>query len=400
MLGDKELELTDLVQRAENTFETNFKKKPQWVASAPGRVNLIGEHTDYNGGYVFPMAIQRSVVLAAAPSDETGESGETIINIYSHNLGETKSLKIINNQIKRSLTWTDYIAGIFAGFMALGAEIPSLDIVVDGNVPLGGGLSSSAALEVSVATLLEAVTGKNLSALDKVLLCQKAEHDFAGVPCGIMDQFASVNGKKDHLLLLDCKSTKAYVVPFENPDISILIIDSNVKHQLANGEYAKRREECEKAAEILGVELLRDVKMADLEAKEPEMDATVFKRARHVIAETERTANAAKAMKRGEWSLVGELMLESHASLRDDYEVSCNELDLLVELVMDCGKSKGVLGTRMTGGGFGGCTVSLVPKKILEEIIQDVSARYFEKTGIQPAIFTTRPAQGAQMIKQ
>ena len=337
-------EFNNLVTRVEASFESQFKRQARWVATAPGRVNLIGEHTDYNGGFVFPMAIERNIVLAADERKGAAD-GNAEITIYSENLGDTQTLIIVNNKIAKTGQWTDYIAGIFAGFLNFGVQFKSLDIALDGDVPMGGGLSSSAALEVSVATLLEAVTGKTLSPIEKVLLCQKAEHDYPGVPCGIMDQFASVNGKKDHLLLLDCDSQQAEAVPFMSDKYTILIVDSNVKHSLASGEYGKRRAECEAAAEILNVSTLRQASMVQLEDNASKMNPIVFRRARHVIGEIERTEQAAVAMKVGDWATVGELMLASHDSLRDDYEVSCKELDILVELMMELGGSKGVVGT-------------------------------------------------------
>ena len=388
----------NLVTRVEASFESKFKRQARWIAAAPGRVNLIGEHTDYNGGFVFPMAIERSTVLAADEREEvTGGNAE--ITIYSENLGDTQTLKIFDNTIEKTGDWADYIAGIFVGFLNLGIQFKSIDIALASDVPIGSGLSSSAALEVSVATLLEAVTGKTLSPIEKVLLCQKAEHEFPGVPCGIMDQFVSVNGKKNHLLLLDCNSQQAEAVPFTSDEYSILIINSNVKHSLTSGEYSKRRAECEIAAEILNVDTLRQASMVQLEESASRMDPIIFRRARHVIGEIERTQQAALAMKAGDWATVGELMLASHNSLRDDYEVSCKELDVLVELMMELGGSKGVVGTRMTGGGFGGCTVSVVPIRKVDDLIAGVSQRYIEKIGIEPNIFTTRPAEGAQMIK-
>ena len=391
-------EFYNLVTRVEARFESQFKRQARWVAAAPGRVNLIGEHTDYNGGFVFPLAIERNMVLAA---DERGGATDcnAEITVYSENLGDTQTLKILNNTIEKTGEWTDYIAGIFVGFLNLGVQFKSIDIALAGDVPMGGGLSSSAALEVSVATLLEAITGKTLSPIEKVLLCQKAEHDYAGVPCGIMDQFASVNGKKDHLLLLDCDSQQAEAVPFMSDEYSILIIDSNVKHSLANGEYSKRKAECEAAAKILNVDTLRQVTMDQLEKSASKMDPIIFRRARHVIGEIERTEQAAVAMRASDWATVGELMLASHTSLRDDFEVSCKELDVLVELMMELGESKGVVGTRMTGGGFGGCTVSVVPTSEVDDLIAGVSQRYKEKIGIEPEIFTTRPAEGSRMIK-
>jgi galactokinase len=286
------------------------------------------------------------------------------------------------------------VAGVIAGFLDRGATIPSFDAVVDSTVPLGGGLSSSASLEVATATLLAALAGHAISPLDLAVLCQRAEHDFAGVPCGVMDQCASALCTADHLLLLDCRSLDAVQVPFQRPDLLVLVTNSNVRHALDDGEYAARRADCERAAAVLGVASLREATLAQVEAARGELGDRGFRRARHVVTEIARTQAAATALTHGRWVELSKLMAESHASLRDDFEVSCPELDLLVELAAG---EPGVIGTRMTGGGFGGCTVTLVEAARAEAVMAAVSQGYQRRTGRDATLFTTRPAAGARL---
>jgi galactokinase len=295
--------------------------------------------------------------------------------------------------------WGNYPRGVVAGFLERGIKPGGLDVLLHSTVPLGGGLSSSAALEVCTATLMEAVTGKKMDPVEKALLCQKAEHEFAGVPCGIMDQFISVMGRENHLLLLDCRSRKTELVPVNDPSVQLLIANSNVKHELANGEYASRRAQCESAAKILGVASLRDANAAALENARGKMDDVVFRRARHVIGEIERTLQAAEGIRASNWPTVGQLMYASHFSLRDDYEVSCKELDALVEIAGSIGIKGGIYGCRMTGGGFGGCTVALVKRDAVTEIKRRMAADYKLKTGIEATIFVSRPAGGATVVR-
>jgi galactokinase len=254
-------------------------------------------------------------------------------------------------------------------------------------------------LEVCTATLIEAVTGRKIVPVEKALLCQKAEHEFAGVPCGIMDQFISVMGRQNNLLLLDCRSRETQLVPMNDPAVSLLIANTNVKHELANGEYARRRAQCEAAAKALGVASLRDATPAGLAGARGNMEDVVFRRARHVIGEIERTVQAAEGIRASNWPAVGQLMFASHRSLRDDYEVSCKELDAMVEIAEGLGIKGGVFGSRMTGGGFGGCTVSLVQTELIEAISQKLSGDYKKKTGIEATLFTTRPAAGTTVVK-
>jgi galactokinase len=390
------MNLHELQAHVASEFRKAYGRDPQWMAAAPGRVNVIGEHTDYNEGFVFPMAIDRYTVIAAAPA----ETGASRIQIRSTG-DEERAIIDLSTPLKPAPkgAWYNYPMGVVAGFIAKGIRPPSFDALVASTVPIGGGLSSSAALEVSTATIIEAMTGQILDPVDKALLCQKAEHDFAGMPCGIMDQFISVMGRKDHILLLDCRSRETKLVPMTDPSVALLITNTNVKHELTGGEYAKRRAECEEAARILGVKSLREADAATLEQNRGKMNEVVYRRAKHVIGEIERTVHAAEGVRASNWATVGQLMYASHASLRDDYEVSCPELDAVVDIALNIGAAGGVHGCRMTGGGFGGCTVALVQADKVDAISSTIAAEYEKRTGIKPTLFVSRPADGAKVLK-
>lgn len=387
--------LPELAELAAKQFQQAYGAPPRWIAAAPGRVNVIGEHTDYNDGFVLPMAIERYTVIAAAPSGSKQIQLRSTANDQPANIDLSKPMKPFPKG-----TWANYPAGVISGFLAQKLEPAGFNALIDSTVPLGGGLSSSAALEVAMATLLEVITGKALDPVEKALLCQKAEHEYAGVPCGIMDQFISVMGKPDHLLLLDCRTRQPELVPMSDPSVALLITNTNVKHELGSGEYAKRRAQCEAAAKILGVSSLRDASAAQLAAAKGRMEDVVFRRARHVIGEIERTTRAAGEIRKSNWPAAGELMHASHRSLRDDYEVSCAELDAVVEIAADIGQKGGVFGCRMTGGGFGGCTVALVQEKAVDDISKKIAEVYKKKTGIEATMFVSHPAGGATVIKR
>ncbi len=387
--------LTELSNQTAALFTEVYGQPPRWIAAAPGRVNVIGEHTDYNDGFVLPMAIERYTVIAAAPAKKAGHA------TLRSSEKDGKALAIDLGQPLKPFakgTWANYPAGVIAGFLARGVTFPGFDALVHSTVPLGGGLSSSAALEVATATLLETITGKKLDPVDKALLCQQAEHQYAGVPCGIMDQFISVMGRKDHLLLLDCRSRKTELVPMRDPSVSLLIVNTNVKHELGSGQYAMRRAQCEAAAKILGLTSLRDATAAALLKAKDRMEEVVFRRARHVIGEIERTPKAARLLGASDWSAAGQLMYASHASLRDDYEVSCAELDAVVEIARSIGENGGIFGCRMTGGGFGGCAVALVKTDAVDAISKRIAADYRQKAGIEATLFVSRPAAGASVL--
>jgi galactokinase len=387
--------LQKLAAETAQQFAKAYGRPPRWIVAAPGRVNVIGEHTDYNDGFVLPMAIEHYAVMAAdRPAD-----GGNVIQIRDASGAEPVlvdlSVPIAVGQPK----WGNYPRGVIAGFLERGMTLAGLDVLLHSTVPLGGGLSSSAALEVATATLLETAAGKKLDSVEKALLCQKAENDFAGVPCGIMDQFVSIMGRANHLLLLDCRSRKTELVPMSDASVALLIVNTNVRHELTGGGYAQRRIQCETAAKILGVPALRDVTAERLESARNKMDEVVFRRARHVIGEIERTVLAAEGVRASNWPSVGQLMYASHDSLRDDYEVSCKELDVVVEIAGEIGVKGGIYGCRMTGGGFGGCTVALVKTELVEAISQQIAVDYKKRTKIEATIFVSRPAAGAMVIK-
>jgi len=385
--------LNELTDHVSQLFAKTFGRPPRWIVAAPGRVNVIGEHTDYNDGFVLPMAIEFYTVMAADLSSSSSSS------FFDTLFKETAQIEVSQPVLRGDPKWSNYIRGVIAGFQQRGEKIPALDVLVHSTVPLGGGLSSSAALEVSTATLLETAIGKKVDPVEKALLCQKAEHEFAGMPCGIMDQFISVMGRKNHLLLLDCRSRRTELVPLDDPSVAVLIMNTNVKHELTGSEYPTRRRQCEAAAKILGVPSLRDATADALEAAKGKMDPVVYRRARHVIGEIERTVHAAEGVRASNWPTVGQLMYASHYSLRDDYQVSCPELDAVVEIAKAIGVTGGVYGCRMTGGGFGGCCVALVKADAVEAISKKIAADYKKKIGIEPTIFVSRPAAGATVIK-
>ena len=384
--------ISQLVEEVRAQFKTKFDSEPDVIVAAPGRVNLIGEHIDYCDGFVLPMAIDRYTVVAAK---KTEAEAPGTAEFYSIDMDDTLSVPLDKIQKGDRGFWGNYVTGVLAGMIEQGSEIPPLQAVTRSNVPIGGGLSSSASLEVAVGTMVEAITEASIDPVTKGLVCQKAEHDFVGVPCGIMDQFASVLCQKDHVLLLDCQDQSFEQIPFTNPDIAVLIINSAVKHELSGGEYAQRRSSCEKAARVLEVDSFRDLTMEQVNAKRDSMDPVVFKRAKHVVGEIARTTEAAAALKADDWDKVGELMYASHNSLRDDFEVSCKELDILVELAS---KTEGVIGSRMTGGGFGGCTVTLVAGDKADAATESICKLYEQATGVKPTAFVTRPSLGAHRI--
>jgi galactokinase len=382
-----------MADRAAGLFTRCFGHPPRWLVAAPGRVNLIGEHTDYNDGFVLPMAIERHIVIAA------GANTRGQVTLHSVTTGETANFSLRSKLERGEPGWSNYVRGVIAGFPQPRRKVGGIDAVIESGLPYGGGLASSAALEVATATLLEAMTGQTLDRVEKALLCQRAEHDFAGVPCGIMDQFTSILARENHALLLDCRSRTTTPVAMSDPSVTVLIINTNVRHKLAESEYAKRRSQCEQGARALGVPALRDATLASLEAARDRMEAVVFRRAHHVISENERTLQAAQAIQASDWNKVGELMYGSHASLQTDYEVSCPELDTVVEISRALGKAGGVIGCRMTGGGFGGCAVSVVKTEAVQQITRKMGDLYEKKTGRQPRIFACRPAGGARVLQ-
>jgi UDPglucose--hexose-1-phosphate uridylyltransferase len=382
--------MMDPASRASAAFRKQFGPGPRWLASAPGRVNLIGEFTDFNDGYVLPMAIERRTVIAAAPN------GTHNVVLHSEASGETVSIDLTEPlQPEAKGQWSNYPKGVIAGFLERGIALKGFDAVIASSVPIGAGLSSSAALETAMASLLEVVSGVDLEPVDKILLCQKAEHDYAGVPCGIMDQFISATGRAGEALLLDCRSLEPTWVAMNDPAVAVLIINTNVKHELSSSGYADKRRACERAAQVMGVPSLRDATLGKLGAVAKTLDEMSVRCARHVICEIDRTRQAAEYIRHWKWDELGRLMYESHASLRDDYAVSCMELDAAVEIAREIGRDGGVFGCRMTGGGFGGCAVALIETSRQAELIRKIGAEYKQRTGREGTLFVSRAAQGA-----
>lgn len=361
-----------------------------FVVTAPGRINLIGEHTDYNGGLVLPMAIDRHVSIRVTPRADR-------LAVWSSASEPEVVTFDLTSVIPRGVRgWAAYPAGVIAGFQNLGWEIPGFDAAVSADLPAGGGLSSSAALEVATATALEVLGGMSLPLPAKAMLCQQAEHKYAGVPCGIMDQFAVTLARPGHALLLDCRDQTVRYVPIDERAVSVLVINSGVRHALVDGEYARRRAECANAARLLGVVSLRDVTSADLHSPVGVLPALEQKRVRHVTSEHDRTLAFVAALGRADWKSAGEAMFAGHESLRADYEVSCPELDVLVDISREI---PGVYGCRMTGGGFGGCVIALVASDQLEPAAASFRQAYLTRTKIDPAMFVARPAGGPAITK-
>lgn len=383
--------LAELASDAKSQLKHFFGSEATFVAAAPGRVNLIGEHIDYCDGFVLPLAIERYIVIAATPN------GRDEIRLRS--VGQPDATISLTEEIAISEPkWGNYVRGVVAGFQRRGHQIPGFDACFVSSVPSGGGLSSSAALECAVATLLEGLLDTTLDTKEKALIAQKAEHEFAGVPCGIMDQFASAFGKKDNLILIDCQSGEPELVPFTNPDLAIIIANTCVSHDLSDGGYAARRKDTEDGLAAIGKGSWRDVTAEEVEAAKEAMGDRVYRRSRHVVGEIARTISAAQCFKTGDYANIGQLMKDSHDSLRDDFNVSCDELDLMVRIAEEIGFEGGVLGSRMTGGGFGGSTVTLCRKDQAREIATALHEKYLSGTKITPEIFATRPAQGAHLL--
>lgn len=384
--------IESLSQQARTGFRDKYGYEATRVAAAPGRVNLIGEHIDYCDGFVLPFAIERTVVIAAALNGSHQARVSTAFDPTPASFSIAEEQKIAEPK------WSNYLRGVIQGFRKRGIEVPGFDAFIVSSLPGGAGLSSSAALECAVATLLESITGAKISTREKALLAQKAEHDFAGVPCGIMDQFSSAFGKDGQLILIDCRSAEAELVPFSNPLLTILVSNTKVSHELSDGGYAARRKSTEEGLATIGKASWREVTFADLERAAPSMDEVTHRRSRHVIGEIARTINAVEALKKNDFALLGRLMYESHVSLRDDFEVSCPELDHLVALASEIGAAGGVFGARMTGGGFGGSTVTLCEADHAASIAASLVKSYKAEFGFAPEVFASRPAEGARML--
>jgi galactokinase len=360
------------------------------LVQAPGRVNLIGEHTDYNEGFVFPAAIgfQTKIAIAKRP--------ERRLVVSSENYAERVEFDLDNLPASPRAHWSDYVIGVVRQLERVSGPLPGANLLINGDVPLGAGLSSSASLEVAVCKAFLEISSKTLGGTAVALLCQQAENQFIGARCGIMDQFISVHGSKNHALRLDCRTLEYRLLPIP-PDTKLVICNTMVSHSHSGGEYNDRRAECEAAAHyfaerVPGVKSLRDVTMDDFEKLSGGLSPVVRKRCRHVLTENMRVLQAAEALQAGDLNLFGRLMASSHASLRDDFNVSSPELDLMVQLAEN---RPGVYGSRMTGGGFGGCTINLVHENHVDEFKHAASEGYKQKIGRQPEIYVSSAADGA-----
>lgn len=385
-------DLNDLVADAAANLSSKLGSTATITAAAPGRVNLIGEHIDYCDGFVMPFAIDRHIVIAGCANRSTNARIATALD------DKIAEFDVSGPQQEAAPKWSNYLRGVIAGFQARGYNIPGFDAYIVSSIPGGAGLSSSAALECAMATFLEGLLDTVMDTREKALLCQKAEHDFAHVPCGIMDQFASAFGKVNRLVLIDCQSGEPELVPFENQDLTVIIANTMVHHELSDGGYAARRKHTEDGLAIIGKPSWRDVSTADVDAAWERMGDPVNRRARHVVGEIARTKEAAAALARNDFDALGPLMAASHDSLRDDFEVSCRELDIMVEIARKIGAANGVIGSRMTGGGFGGSTVTLCQSSKAADIAATLAAEYEAATGITPQIFASRPSQGAHLV--
>ena len=387
------MDLTKLINEAKSGLQTTFAVEATHIAAAPGRVNLIGEHIDYCDGFVLPFALEQNIIIAASPN------ATSTVRLASSLGGGTVEIHVSGEIPEAEPKWANYPRGVMQYFREqTNCTLPGFDAYITSNVPSGGGLSSSAAFELATATLLEGLTGIKLDTKTKALLCQKAEHNYAHCPCGIMDQFASAFGEKDRLVMIDCQSGEPTLVPFENPDLTVIVANTCVAHELSDGGYASRRKATEDGLQTIGKSSWRQVSMADVDAAKEQMGDVVYQRSRHVVGEIQRTIDAAKALEANDFDTLGSLMYASHASLRDDFEVSCAELDIMVEIAQSLGKTGGVIGSRMTGGGFGGSTVTLCESSKANSIVAAMTSQYTERTGITPEIFLSRPSQGARLL--
>jgi galactokinase len=373
-------------------FANLYKGKPQ-IYRAPGRVNLIGEHTDYNEGFVMPAAINLSTFVAI------GKRDDRIVKIYSEAFSEDAEIDLSNPPTRGRKHWSDYSLGVAVKIQETNHDISGANILVRSEVPTGSGLSSSAAIEVSTGLALLDISGVKLDRLELAKICQRAENEFVGARTGLMDQFIACFGKANHAVMLDCRSLESTSVPLPE-NVQLVVCNTMVKHELASSEYNARRAQCEEGVRVLSQHLpnvnsLRDVTVEDVRKQKADLGDLVFRRCLHVTSENERVLKAADALRDRDLQTFGRLMCESHASLRDDYEVSCKELDVMVDLA---NQIDGVFGARMTGGGFGGCTINLVKTDAVDDFKKEIEAGYAKSTGRNAEVYVCSAADGAERL--
>ncbi|AUQ24746.1 galactokinase [Dickeya zeae] len=381
-----------LSARTQAVFQQQFGYPATLTVQAPGRVNLIGEHTDYNDGFVLPCAINYSTTISAAPRDDRQIR---VIAVDYDNQQDSFSLDAPIDHHPQ-WQWANYVRGVIKHLKTRSDAFGGADLVISGNVPQGAGLSSSASLEVAVGKAIQALYQLPLDNVALALNGQEAENQFVGCNCGIMDQMISAQGQRNHALLIDCRSLETRAVSMPD-NVAVMIINSNVKRGLVDSEYNTRRQQCEAAARYFQVKALRDVSEADFAAKVAGLDEVVARRARHIITENARTLAAADALTRGDLHQMGELMAASHASMRDDFEITVPPIDTLVEIVKAVIGDEG--GVRMTGGGFGGCIVALIPQQQVTAVQNAVMREYPAKTGLQPTCYVCQASSGAGYVE-
>ena len=375
-------------QRVKQSFHSHFGQAPAFIVRAPGRVNLIGEHTDYNDGFVFPMAIDRATWIALRPR------GDRQVFAISTDMDDRRQFALDDLRRPRQNEWIDYLIGVAWALQERGCLLAGWDGVVSGDVPIGSGLSSSAALELAVARAFHEVSEFAWDAAAMALTCQRAENEWLGVKCGIMDQMICAAGMTDRALMIDCRSLEARSAPLP-PGTVVVILDTGTRRGLVDSQYNQRREQCEAAARHFGIPALRDMDSGGFQARQHELSAIIRQRARHVISENRRTLLAHDAMQAGDAAALGQLMIESHISLRDDFQVSSPALDAIV----DCANADdSCYGARMTGAGFGGCAVALARADASQAFVKRVSAAYQAATGHQPTLYITGACAGASTV--
>ena len=382
------------------SFARRFAREPQGLAKAPGRVNLIGEHTDYNEGFVLPVAIDRAVIAAfAARSDRQ-------VRVYSLGFDQEDSFPLDNIERLEGDVWSNYVRGVAAVLQEAGYQLTGVDMAIQGDVPIGAGLASSAALEVAVLGAFQHAAELAIDPRDQALLAQRAENEFVGVSCGVMDQMAAVMGRRDHALLIDCRSLETEAVPLNLAahGLKIVVAHTGVRRALSDSAYNQRRQECSRAVQVLAnvivarpVGALRDITSKDLSAQQGSLPDPLAQRARHVVGENERVLETVEALRRGDLTTIGRLLYASHQSLRRDYEVSSPELDLMVQLAC---RLEGVVGARMTGAGFGGCTVNLVRQEAVDSFREQVVETYRSRTSLPAEMYVCEAVDGLRIIAE
>jgi len=377
-----------LVKEVKKSFKEHFKNKPLMVF-APGRINLIGEHTDYNDGYVFPAAINKGIVLAIQKNDRN------LSTVFAINKNDFYEFELKNIKPIKNGGWRNYILGVISGILDLGYKLENFDVAFAGNVPGGAGLSSSAALENSVVFALNELFNLNLTKKQMIFISQKAEHDFAGVKCGIMDQYASMFGLKKSALLLDCKTVSSTPFKINFKDYKLMLINTNVKHDLSESAYNDRRVVCEAVSKKLNISALREATVEDLNNIKEQLKEENYQKALYVIEENLRVHEFAKHTDKGNLEMLGKLLNQSHHGLSKKYKVSCEELDFLATLARD---NPNVLGARMMGGGFGGCTINLVLKSEFKKFKKEVSNKFQKKFGRACTVYKVKLSQGTHII--